>query len=134
MATVSKTQDRAIPSNHRAVSFDATTPDFAALDVIDFQGSLGRSASRVEIVCDADASVTVRINSQHTRYPIHPEARLLNFPAKDLASGTTYTNAQAATETVGNGETLVIDDLAISNLEVTALTVGAGTGVVINAR
>jgi len=134
MANITKTQDPSIPDGDRAVVFDSTTPDFVVNDVLLVQTSLGRSAARTEIACDADATITVRINAQQTRYPIHAGARLLNWHARDMSAGVDFINADAATVTVANGETLIIDDVPIANLQVTALTSGAGTGAVISAR
>ena len=131
MAVVTTKVDPSVPYLDRSCSW--TDSDFSAADVVDVENSLGRPASHLEIDAAADAAVTVRINSYHRDYALHPDAKRLGFSAPDLSSDglRTWTDENAFTIVIGNGESTA-QDIMVKNIEIVSLT--AGSGVTITVR
>lgn len=123
MATQTKRVDSGIPSELRRQTFVGGT-DFAAADVIDIEGSLGRPARKVVIETAAGESITVRFNAQRVIYP-NNETLANTFDYKnfipDLENGVTVTDTSLPTQVVGPSESYE-HEYNVKNIQVTALT------------
>lgn len=130
MSLVTKVVDPGAPPFGKQATF--TDSDFSANDVLDVVTSLRRGAHKLTITTEADASVSVRINSYKVIYPIRSDALTTVMPIylPDFTSGGSIINPDAPSYTVSNGEELVLDG-PITYVEITALT--AGSGVTITA-
>jgi hypothetical protein len=130
MATKVKRIDPASPRNHRVVTFSSASSDYVQDDVLDVYASLIGPSGRMEVDVAADAAVTFTVNGLRVQAPIAKDALKLGLPVYDLASAELVENPDARSYTLGSGESLYIDGIGVSNITVTALTSGAGTGVV----
>lgn len=129
MSTIIKAVDPASPLGGRSQTF--TDSDFAADDILDIERTLFYPARIMEIDVESDASVQVRVNSQITYYPLYTPTKLDGM-APDLQTSTVLINTDAPSWTVENGQSLVVDDIPIKQIEIVALT--AGSGVTIKVR
>jgi nitrate reductase beta subunit len=130
MSLVSKVVDPNAALFGKQVTF--TDADFSANDILDIVSSLKRGSYRVTISTEANASITVKVNSYKIIYPQKSEYKTTVMPlfVPDLTSGGSILNSNAPDYTVSNGEELILEG-PVSYLEVTALT--AGSGITIKA-
>jgi hypothetical protein len=121
MSVITKGIDKSARVGGRSASF-VSGVDFNVNDIIDVEYSLGGGSSgRVTVEAGAGASCTFRINSLNRRYPLLSTAKSLNYPAPDLQNEATWINSDAPTYSLTAGQIKEFDNIAIANLEFTAV-------------
>jgi hypothetical protein len=137
MAVVAKPVDRAIPKINRNASFSSgdtvsvvdysgqylSTATVQTGDVIDFVTTLGGAARNTSISA-LTGSMSVRINPLTNIFPRRDQQGPIDDITfgqpglRNLTSGVTLINSGVNPVTIPNGGVLVLDNQAVSNLQI----------------
>lgn len=98
----------------------------AAGDVFMIETSLGKPAHYVYLETSAGITLTIRLNSQVTQYPLRDSRLNWPVPEKDLEDPRTHTDSTMAAITIGASEVFELDGvLPVSDLQL--ITFSGGT-------
>lgn len=130
MATITKKVSKAVAGTHRyqywASSENADDGTvIAAADVFMIENSLGKPAHYVYLETSAGITLTIRLNSQVTLYPLRDSRLNWPVPEKDLSDPRTHTDSSMAAITIGAGEVFELDGvLPVSDIQLVTFSGG----------